>query len=176
MKARALATILAMAVLAGLVLSATPAGAAPGSTVTNQVSNIPVSGNCESATTGAEGTFNGTLSLTGFSAAGRKLVANGTLSGTCSAGGTLASQQVTVPVRITQQGTCEVLTLVLGPLHLELLGLIVDLNQVVLTITADAAGGLLGQLLCSLAGGGGGLPLQQIIGLLNQILAILQGL
>jgi hypothetical protein len=53
------------------------------------------------------------------------------------------------------------------------LGLVVDLNQVVLTITANPSGGLLGQLLCSLAGGG---PLQQIVDLLNQILAILQGL
>jgi hypothetical protein len=58
-----------------------------------------------------------------------------------------------------------------GPLHLELLGLVVDLNRVVLTITADPSGGLLGELLCSLAGGG---SLQQIVDLLNQILAILQ--
>src|SRR3954470_3542088 len=35
-----------------------------------------------------------------------------------------------------QAGTCPVLDLVLGPLHLELLGLIVDLNQVHLSITA----------------------------------------
>ena len=40
------------------------------------------------------------------------------------------------------------LDLVLGPLHLELLGLIVDLNQVHLRITADPQGGLLGSLLC----------------------------
>src|SRR6266571_9011954 len=33
---------------------------------------------------------------------------------------------------------CDVLTLNLGPLHLELLGLIVDLNKVVLTIKADS--------------------------------------
>lgn len=47
---------------------------------------------------------------------------------------------------------CDVLTLTLGPLHLELLGLIVDLNRVVLTIKADSNGGLLGSLFCSLAG------------------------
>jgi hypothetical protein len=51
--------------------------------------------------------------------------------------------------------TCSVLNLTLGPLHLALLGLIVDLNQVNLTITADSNGGLLGSLLCGLAGGGG---------------------
>ncbi len=53
------------------------------------------------------------------------------------------------------------LHLVLGPLHLDLLGLVVHLNRVVLDITAVPAGGLLGQLLCSVAnllsGGLGGL-------------------
>jgi hypothetical protein len=66
---------------------------------------------------------------------------------------------------------------VLGPLHLNLLGLEVDLNQVVLNITANPQGGLLGSLLCSLAGqGGAGAPLNTIIDLLGQILAALGGL
>jgi hypothetical protein len=58
-----------------------------------------------------------------------------------------------VPLRQgqTAQGTCQILDLVLGPLHLNLLGLIVDLNQLHLKITADPNGGLLGSLLCSLA-------------------------
>ena len=47
-------------------------------------------------------------------------------------------------------GPCQVLDLVLGPLHLNLLGLVVDLNQVHLQITADPTGGVLGSLLCSL--------------------------
>jgi hypothetical protein len=46
---------------------------------------------------------------------------------------------------------CPILDLILGPLHLDLLGLIVDLNQVHLTITADPNGGVLGSLFCSLA-------------------------
>ena len=46
--------------------------------------------------------------------------------------------------------TCSILDLTLGPLHLNLLGLVVDLNTVHLTITADPTGGLLGNLLCSL--------------------------
>jgi hypothetical protein len=46
---------------------------------------------------------------------------------------------------------CSVLDLILGPLHLDLLGLVVDLNQVHLTVTADPTGGVLGSLFCGLA-------------------------
>ncbi|MCV7289998.1 hypothetical protein H7J87_32205 [Mycolicibacterium wolinskyi] len=86
------------------------------------------------------------------------------------------NQTVDMPALI-QQATCEVLTLVLGPLDLNLLGLMVHLDQVVLEITADPSGGLLGQLLCSLAGGlpAPPNPLQPIIDLLNQILGLLGG-
>jgi hypothetical protein len=47
---------------------------------------------------------------------------------------------------------CPVLELTLGPLDLNLLGLIVHLDTVHLVITADSEGGILGQLLCGLAG------------------------
>ncbi|HEX3511444.1 MAG TPA: hypothetical protein VHT27_10150 [Solirubrobacteraceae bacterium] len=47
--------------------------------------------------------------------------------------------------------TCPILNLVLGPLHLDLLGLVVDLNQVHLTINAEPNGGVLGSLFCGLA-------------------------
>ncbi len=60
----------------------------------------------------------------------------------------------TVPVRaVASQAapTCSVLELTLGPLHLELLGLVVDLNKVHLTITANPTGGVLGSLFCGLA-------------------------
>jgi hypothetical protein len=58
----------------------------------------------------------------------------------------------------TQQ-SCQVLNLILGPLHLNLLGLNVDLygktksDPVTVTINALPDKGLLGQVLCSLAGG-----------------------
>jgi hypothetical protein len=58
-----------------------------------------------------------------------------------------------------QAGTCQVLRLVLGPLDLNLLGLVVQLygdnrrSPVVLTITATRGGGVLGDLFCSVAGG-----------------------
>jgi hypothetical protein len=46
---------------------------------------------------------------------------------------------------------CPVLNLVLGPLNLDLLGLVVDLNRVTLTVTATPGGGALGDLFCSLS-------------------------
>lgn len=47
---------------------------------------------------------------------------------------------------------CQILNLVLGPLHLNLLGLVVDLNRVHLRITAvRGPGNLLGNLLCAVA-------------------------
>ena len=49
---------------------------------------------------------------------------------------------------------CDVLSLTLGPLDLNLLGLMIHLDRVVLTIKADSNGGLLGSLFCSLAGRG----------------------
>ena len=74
--------------------------------------------------------------------------------------------------------SCDILNLVLGPLDLNILGLEVHLNQVVLDIVGTTgAGQLLGNLLCAVAGLlDGGSALSQIAGLLNQILGILNGL
>ena len=47
-------------------------------------------------------------------------------------------------------GPCSIVDLLQGPLHLGLLGLVVDLNQIHLRITADPNGGILGSLLCSI--------------------------
>ncbi len=47
--------------------------------------------------------------------------------------------------------TCPVLDLIVGPLNLQLLGLVVNLNQVHLTVTATQGGGALGNLFCQLA-------------------------
>jgi hypothetical protein len=87
-----------------------------------------------------------------------------------------ASQAVTVPLAAT--GTCQVLNLDLGPLDLNLLGLVVHLNEVVLNITADQApGNLLGNLLCAVShlldGTGGAGALNGVVVLLNRILALL---
>jgi hypothetical protein len=71
--------------------------------------------------------------------------------------------------------SCAILNLVLGPLHLDLLGLVIDLNRVVLNITGQTgAGNLLGNLLCALTGIlDGGVVLTRFLSVLNQILAAL---
>jgi hypothetical protein len=80
------------------------------------------------------------------------------------------------PVRTaTHQGTCQILDLILGPLHLDLLGLVVDLygqttsDPVRVTITGEPGHGLLGDLLCSLAGGGNITSLAQLQSLLRSL-------
>ena len=68
--------------------------------------------------------------------------------------GTVRPISFSVPIHATASQaapTCNILELTLGPLHLELLGLIVDLNKVHLTITANPTGGVLGRLFCGLA-------------------------
>jgi len=72
--------------------------------------------------------------------------------------------------------TCDVLNLVLGPLDLDVLGLQVSLNKVILKIVAvSGAGNLLGNLLCAVVGllDSGGL-LAEVSNILNAILAILR--
>ncbi len=82
------------------------------------------------------------------------------------------------PASGVSAASCDILNLVLGPLDLNLLGLEVHLNQVILDIVATSgAGNLLGNLLCAVAGLlDGGAALGQIAALLNQILGILNGL
>jgi hypothetical protein len=87
---------------------------------------------------------------------------------------TVVMNNVAVPLAAT--GTCPILTLTLGPLHLDLLGLVVDIpNPINLNIVAQSGpGNLLGNLLCAvtnLLNGGG--ALSQIANALNQILAAL---
>jgi hypothetical protein len=92
-------------------------------------------------------------SLAGARVRGAQARAVSALNKELRRGGELKPLGFTVPVSAVaaQAPTCEVLDLVLGPLHLNLLGLIVDLNRVHLTITADPAGGILGQLFCGRA-------------------------
>jgi hypothetical protein len=66
----------------------------------------------------------------------------------------IAGFRAQVAPGFTQTGTiCPILDLILGPLDLNLLGLLVHLDRVHLTINAERGGGVLGDLFCSLAGG-----------------------
>jgi hypothetical protein len=125
--------------------------------------------------------LNGVFTVTQFANQAGQLVAQGVLNGTVTyANGQTASvsnQALTLPVS-SVSASCPILNLVLGPLNLNLLGLNITLNQVVLNITAiPGAGNLLGNLLCAVANllNGGSLSaiLGQLVTLLNQILAAL---
>ena len=73
---------------------------------------------------------------------------------------------------------CSVLHLALGPINLAVLGLHVDTSEICLDITATEGGGLLGDLLCGLAGGslGGVLPTDaELTGLLGGLVELLNG-
>jgi hypothetical protein len=126
------------------------------------------------------GTFDGTFTIDRItSTAGGGLQAVGTLTGTLTNAlgdviGTVTNLPISLP--ITAAGTCDVLHLTLGPLDLDLLGLQVHLDQVVLDITAQSGpGNLLGNLLCAvthlLDSNASGNALSN---LLNQILGLIQ--
>jgi phage-related minor tail protein len=147
---------------------------------------IPVTGTvAPSTTTGplsglGTGTFSGTFNIQQFVNQNGTLTAVGTLVGTVTGAGGQVTSVVfnNVSTAVTAaQASCSILSLTLGPLHLDLLGLVVDLNQINLNITAvPGAGNLLGNLLCDVANllnGNGGL-LTSITNLLNQLLGALR--
>ena len=123
------------------------------------------------------GTFTGTMVLRSFRVQNGELVALTTISGILTNAAGVPTSVVTaaaVPTQVTL-ATCDILHLDLGPLSLNLLGLQVDLSEVILDITAQAGpGNLLGNLLCAVAGllDGGGL-LTELAALLNAILRVL---
>ena len=147
---------------------------------------VPVTG-----TAAGVGNVAGNLAISRFDVQNGTLVAIGQLTATVSntAGQVVNTivTQVAVPVanaagpgiaQAQAAAACDILHLVLGPLHLDVLGLVIDLNQVVLDITAQpGAGNLLGNLLCSITGllDAGSLG-QQLVNLLNQLIGVLGAL
>ena len=170
-KSRLLMLALAVALLASFAF-------APARPVAAQV-DIPIAGDFTDAL-GGTGTFTGSFDITRFVARGGQLLAVGTLTGTLtdSLGNVVGTitQQITLPVGVAQ-ATCDILDLELGPLDLNLLGLMVHLDPVNLEITAQqGAGNLLGNLLCAVAGlldNGANNALAGVARILNQILGIL---
>lgn len=132
----------------------------------------------------AEGVFNGTLTsaagavtpitnVVGTSPVTSAANAAANTAASTAGGATSAATSATsAATPAATPGTCSVLNLVLGPLHLNLLGLVVDLNQVNLNITAQSGNGnLLGNLLCSVAGLlDNGTGLQGVANILNNLL------
>ena len=199
-KARIVAAGLALSLLGTFFLIASPAGAAPSAKRPTATMGGAVSGSCvidpdldPSTDNSLTGSFDGAFRVIRFGVNDGRLLAAGTLTGTCvSTDGTVSrtvSQTTIVPVSpsstvagaVAQQaaaGSCPILHLVIGPINLDLLGLQITTNQIVLDITAQSGpGNLLGNLLCAVAGlldgTGLGPQLTQIANLLNQILAIL---
>lgn len=131
--------------------------------------------------TSALGSFSGLFDITRFAVQQGQVVAIGTLTGTVkdATGAVVGTvdQALTLPVLPGQSsGSCQILDLVLGPLDLNLLGLVVHLDTVHLNITAQqGSGNLLGNLLCAVANllNGNGNALGRLTKLLNQILGAL---
>jgi hypothetical protein len=141
--------------------------------------NVPIAGKSKSGKK-----FKGTFTVDRFVSRNGSTYALGTLKGKIGQHA-IHRSNVAIPASIgngsagakdAAAASCQILHLVLGPLNLNLLGLHVTLNQVILDITAvPGAGQLLGNLLCDVANllNGGGLPLQQVTGLLNILQQVL---
>jgi hypothetical protein len=160
--------------LVGILALATAPAVSAARPTQSALDSIPVTG------TVPGGTFTGALTITelALNEAGQ-LVASGTLVGSTTIGGvTTAIEQEfeDVTLGLVNAGTaaCDILHLDIGPIFLDLLGLQVDLSEIVLDITAvPGPGNLLGNLLCSVAGlldNGLSGTLQGLIDLINNLL------
>ena len=182
MSVRKLGLVVAAACAALLVVPvAASAQTTPPPVTVTSFSHIPVTGKA-----GNHKSFSGHYDVTQFVTRNGKGYALGTLTGRVG-NRTIKQTNVAVPVSMgsstgtakSAQATCQILNLVLGPLHLNLLGLHVDLNTVILNITGvTGTGQLLGNLLCGVANllnglGGPALPASQLTGLLNIVTQLL---
>ena len=160
-----------LVVLCALLLVPAVAGAqAPTATPTTSFQKIPVSGKARNGKP-----FTGHFSVDRFVTRHGKAYAVGTLTGTVGKRH-VTRRNVAVPVSrqgataAQSGGACPILHLTLGPVDLNLLGLKVHLDRVVLDITAQPGpGNLLGNLLCAVSNllNQPALPIQQVTALLN---------
>src|SRR5579859_4782851 len=133
MRLRLLSLALALGVLSTLVAAPLAANAAPSTTNTL---TAPVTGTIANG----GGTFAGTVNITRFANQNGQLVAIGTLTGTLTNALGQTTPVPATPVTLPVTGidpSCQILKLTLGPLDLNLLGLVVHLDTVHLTITAQ---------------------------------------
>jgi hypothetical protein len=147
---------LSLAALAATVSCALLLGAAStagAQTTQDLAKRIPVTGTAKNGKK-----FTGTYTINRFVSRGGNVSAVGTLKGRLKHR-KVTRRGVRMPVSNfaaqggaqSAQAVCRILTLVLGPLDLNLLGLRVQLNRINLRITAIPGGGLLGDLLCGIA-------------------------
>lgn len=133
---------------AGAIFSAAAVPAAQAATPRPFASAARSTGSLTTAVTGTVSGVaqSGTLTINRFVRSGSTILGVGDLV----FGGTNFGT-VQVPVNVTDPpGSCQILHLDLAPLDLNLLGLQVHLNEVVLDITAQqGSGNLLGNLLCA---------------------------
>ena len=167
MKAKLISAGLVVALLSLITLA--PRVAAVSSPAAQTGIQVPINVNT------AAGAFTGVFNLSRFVVQNGQLAAVGTLTGTVTnaAGQTVGAivRTLTIPVA-TITGTCDILHLELGPIDLNLLGLVVHVDKIVVDIDAQSGpGNLLGNLLCAVANllNNNG-PLANLVNLLNQIL------
>ena len=165
-----------LSVLAG-VLAVTIGLAAFAATLAPTANAAPPTGGLTAPITLAQSgnVLDGTFTITNITTQAGQLIANGVFTGTAN-GVPVTAVPGSAPISAAAPNTCTILDLTLGPLHLDLLGLVVDLNQVHLVITAERGpGNLLGNLLCAVAGlldgGANGGAIQQLLNQINAILA-----
>jgi len=190
MKYRLIALAVLLALASAFIFAPFSAAAAPKDK--KPLKNMAVSGVLADG-----GTFNGEVSIKKFGydqATG--LWVSGVLNGTATSadgtvqqinrsfskvhatltsGGSATSTGAASTFAITPQAVCGILDLDIGAIHLDLLGLVVDLAPIHLDITAvSGAGNLLGNLLCAVAGllDPNGF-LTDLIGTLTQLLDLL---
>jgi len=149
-----------------LVLAVASMSVAP-ATAQAQVLTPPVK------VTGAGGLIIKSVNLTGLSldsVTGLVTATGGTVTGTLA--GLPFTTNITnfsiLPLLNDPSGACSVLNLELAPISLRLLGLHVDTSAICLNVTAIPGGGLLGDLLCGVAGGN--LPLSLLGPFLSDLL------
>jgi hypothetical protein len=124
-------TILALTglLLVGLALPATAAAAKPATA--GLLNDIAVTG---TDSTGAP--FSGTLDITDVTRSGSTLLFDGTLTNSATGAVTTFTDVAGTLSHGGTQAVCDILFLDLGPISLDLLGLTVDLSQIILDINA----------------------------------------
>jgi hypothetical protein len=182
MRIRLIAPLTAALVAGTIGLTAGTAGAAPAAPtaaapVAAQGRTLATVSSSITQTIDGVGTFEGIFTPTAITRSAGQVSVTGLVTGTLTdLTGVLhpVSQQASAPIiAAATPASCTILDLTLGPLHLNLLGLVVDLNQVHLVITAvPGPGNLLGNLLCAVAGLLDGSGTGGLVALLNRLLGL----